>query len=265
VSTASARPVGLQLWSVRERCTHDFAGTLEAVAELGYAGVEHVDSLRYGGLTATEVRRRSDALGLAAAGLHVAIEVLEGDLDRVLDDSAALGAPYVVCAWLPPARRRGADDFHQLAGSLERIGHRCHAAGARCSTTTMTSSCARWTADGPRDHQLRHDARARRPRARRLLADRRGPRPRGRAAGGGGALAARAPQGPDRRAGGRLPGRRGARASHDRGGSRHARPAGILAAASTADWLLVEQDFSASDSLESARISLRNLERLQAS
>jgi len=33
-------PVALQLYSVREACSRDLPGTLEAVAEMGYEGVE---------------------------------------------------------------------------------------------------------------------------------------------------------------------------------------------------------------------------------
>jgi sugar phosphate isomerase/epimerase len=266
VSTTSARPVGLQLWSVRERCTHDFAGTLEAVAELGYAGVEHVDSLRYGGLTATEVRRRSDALGLAAAGVHVAIEVLEGDLDRVLDDSAVLGAPYVVCAWLPPARRRGADDFHELAGSLERIGHRCHAAGARLLYHHHDFELR--SLDGPTGLEIISSGTT--PDLVGLELDvywltvaGLDPVAAVRAAGDRSPLVhlKDLTDGP----GTGFPEGEGLAHRTTEVGAGTLDLPGILAAASAAEWLLVEQDFSASDSLESARISLRNLERLQAS
>ncbi len=127
----SAPPTGLQLWTVRTRCERDFAGTLEAVAALGYAGVEHVDSLRYGGLPVAEVRRRSDELGLAAAGLHVELEVLEDDLDRVLADCGELGTRFVVCSWTRAERRADEDAYRELARSLERIGGRCRDAGLR--------------------------------------------------------------------------------------------------------------------------------------
>ena len=125
------RPVGLQLWTVRDRCARDFAGTMEAVAALGYAGVEHVDSLRYGGLPVADVRRRCDALGLAAVGLHVELDVLEDELDRVLEDGAELGTERIVCSWTRAERRTGADAYRRMAASLERIGERSRAAGRR--------------------------------------------------------------------------------------------------------------------------------------
>ncbi len=49
-------PVALQLWTVREEARRDFPGTVRQAAALGYAGVEHVHSLGYGGLPARQVR-----------------------------------------------------------------------------------------------------------------------------------------------------------------------------------------------------------------
>ncbi len=48
-------PVALQLYTVREDAARDFVGTLEQVAEIGYAGVELAG---YGPLTPAELRAK---------------------------------------------------------------------------------------------------------------------------------------------------------------------------------------------------------------
>jgi sugar phosphate isomerase/epimerase len=97
------RKIGLQLYTVRETLKRDFAGTLRAIADIGYRGVEFAGEM--GGYGPRELRRLLDDLGLHPIGGHVGINDLERSLERVLEYYAALGAPYVGVAWLPPAYR----------------------------------------------------------------------------------------------------------------------------------------------------------------
>ena len=60
--------VGLMLYSVRSECAQDFEGTLRAVAEMGYEGVELFD---LHGQPALQVREWLDAFGLVPCGRHV--------------------------------------------------------------------------------------------------------------------------------------------------------------------------------------------------
>lgn len=260
------RPVGLQLWTVRERCAHDFVGTLAAVAEIGYAGVEHVDSLRFGGLTASDVRRRSDELGLAAVGLHVELDVLERDLERVLADAAELGSTSVACAWLPAERRVDAAAYRGVAASLERIGGRCHDAGRRLlyhhhdfelrPLDGVTGLEIIRAATSPALVGLELDVYW-------LTVAGLDPAEELRCAG------PRAPlvhlkdvaAEPDPR----FPRGEGLAHRNTEVGAGTLDLGAVLAAsAGTTDWYLVEQDFCASDPLESARVSLHNLAAAQA-
>jgi sugar phosphate isomerase/epimerase len=60
--------VALQLWSVREDCARDLEGTLGAVAEMGYDGVEFAG---YHGWSAGRLRDLLCDLGLGVAGPYV--------------------------------------------------------------------------------------------------------------------------------------------------------------------------------------------------
>jgi sugar phosphate isomerase/epimerase len=113
------------MYTLREQATADMAGTLRAVAELGYQAVELAS---FGGLSAAELRHELDGLGLRAVSAHVALDRLESQLGDALADMLALGTRYVVCPWLAP-ERRGAEDYHALAQSLNRIGSECQAQG----------------------------------------------------------------------------------------------------------------------------------------
>jgi len=111
-------PVAVQMYTLREQAAADMAGTLRAVAELGYQAVELAS---FGGLSAAELRHELDGLGLRAVSAHVALDRLENQLDDALADMRALGARYVVCPWLAPERRTP-EGYHALAQSLNRIG-----------------------------------------------------------------------------------------------------------------------------------------------
>ena len=61
--TVPLNAIGIQLYSVREQMALDFEGTLEAIAEIGYAKVEFAGLY---GRTAEQVRTTIDSLGLMA-------------------------------------------------------------------------------------------------------------------------------------------------------------------------------------------------------
>ncbi len=120
-------PIALQLYSVREDCQEDFPGTLQAVAEMGYEGVDFAGYYDY---DAPEIRKMLDDLGLKAAGCHTALDTLMGDeLKRTVEFNHILGNTYLIVPGLPENRRdskeawlRTADLFNEIAGALEPEG-----------------------------------------------------------------------------------------------------------------------------------------------
>lgn len=111
-------PVAVQLYTLREEMEHDFVGILGEVAKLGYKGVEFAG---YGGLSAPELRRVLNELGLEVAGSHIALAALETELDQVITYNLAIGNRNIVCAWLPEEYRQ---NYHQVAQKLTAIGGR---------------------------------------------------------------------------------------------------------------------------------------------
>jgi sugar phosphate isomerase/epimerase len=123
----SGIPVALQLYTVRDVTADDFAGTVKQVADMGYAGVEVAGDT--GGMSPAELKAFLGDLGLALAGSHIGLDLLEGDLQKVIDDNLALGNPWIVCPWMPEDRRADGAGWRKAAETLTEIGAKVKAAG----------------------------------------------------------------------------------------------------------------------------------------
>lgn len=93
-----SKPIGLQLYTVRTALAEDFVGTIEHVAEIGYAAVE---TAGFPGTTAREAAGLFKQLGLQVAGAHSPLP-LGDNQNEVLENLDALGTKYLVCAHMPP-------------------------------------------------------------------------------------------------------------------------------------------------------------------
>ena len=139
------RPIGLQLYTVREAVEKDLVGTLRAIAAIGYREVELAG---IPGKSATELRKLLDDLGLAAPSMHASMADLQDGLQERIDYAKALGTEYLVCAfpWTADARFRTnpghavvslasgitLDDWKWNAEQLNKIGAAAKQAGLRC-------------------------------------------------------------------------------------------------------------------------------------
>lgn len=118
--------LGLMLYTLRAECARDFEGTLRAVREIGYEGVELFD---LHGHDPHDVRALVDELGLAVCGRHAGLEAIESDLDGLADELRAVGSDRLVLAWIsPPAT---ADEADAVAARIAAIARRARDAGLR--------------------------------------------------------------------------------------------------------------------------------------
>jgi sugar phosphate isomerase/epimerase len=83
--------IGLQLFTVRDKFPSDYAGTLEAVARIGYKQVQ--PTMNYGGKSPAEVKAILDKNGLTAPATHVS-PPNGADFEKTLDDYALMGHKY---------------------------------------------------------------------------------------------------------------------------------------------------------------------------
>lgn len=123
----SDTPIALQLWSVREECSRDLPGTLEALAQMGYEGVEFAG---YYGYTAQELLDMLGDAGLKVAGSHLSIDHFLGDkLDETLAFERALGNCYLVVPALPEKYRGSVEAWRETARLFAEIAQKVEAAG----------------------------------------------------------------------------------------------------------------------------------------
>ena len=115
-------PVAVQLYSVREDCAKDLEGTLKAIAEMGYEGVEFAG---YHGRSAEELRKMLDNLGLKVAGTHTGIDTLRGDeLKRTIEFNQILGNKFLIIPWIGEEWRRTKDDWLRFADFLNELAEK---------------------------------------------------------------------------------------------------------------------------------------------
>lgn len=118
-------PMALQLYTLRDAASKDFAGTLKRVSETGYSGVEFAG---YGDMEAKDLKKLLEDLNLSPAGSHVGIETLTTDLKKVIDYNLEIGNGFIVCPW----QKYGAkSDFISFAKVLNDIGKKCHENGLK--------------------------------------------------------------------------------------------------------------------------------------
>lgn len=119
-------PVAVQLYTLRDETAKDFVGTVNKVAEMGYAGVEFAG---YGGLSPAELKNLLDGCGLRAAGSHASIDRLNTGLDQEIEYAHAIGLKHLVVPWTPAEWRNTADDCKRFAEWLNETGAKTQAAG----------------------------------------------------------------------------------------------------------------------------------------
>jgi sugar phosphate isomerase/epimerase len=110
-----ARPISIQLYTLREHTAADMRGVLERVASIGYAGVEPAG---YGDLSPGDFTMLVNDLGMRVSSTHVQGRVDGDDLDRLADEAASIGAPYMILPFLPPEKFTEAESVQRLAARL---------------------------------------------------------------------------------------------------------------------------------------------------
>ncbi|OQA45502.1 MAG: Inosose dehydratase [Chloroflexi bacterium ADurb.Bin325] len=142
-------PVGLQLYSIREDCARDLPRTLEAVAQMGYAGVEFAGYYGYG---AKELRGLLDGVGLKCCGTHIGLNTLLGDeLPRTVEFNQVLGNEYLIVPGLEEARRSSRAAWLDTAQIFDEIAERLQPFGMR------TGYHNHWVEFQPMDGELPWD------------------------------------------------------------------------------------------------------------
>lgn len=101
---ATRRPIGLQLYTLREIFAKDPVKTLEQVAAIGYREVEFGGG-GYDAMDPAMLRKTLDRLGLKSPSIHVGYDALLNQLDRQVTLAKALSADTVILPYMAEAHR----------------------------------------------------------------------------------------------------------------------------------------------------------------
>ena len=122
--------ISIQLWSVKDDVKADFVGTLQALANMGFDGVEFAGDFGPYQHNPTALKANLAELGLAVSGAHVGFDALRGDnLVATALFHQQLGTPYVIVPW--DDRAFAAETVDLVAQELTAIAERLAPYGLR--------------------------------------------------------------------------------------------------------------------------------------
>ena len=121
------KPIGVQLYTVRDQLTNDRDGVLRRIAEIGYRAVEPYDPTD----DPSGFRRVVDDLGLTVAATH-AIALLKREPAEVFDAVATIGTDLVIVpAGIPHEDFTTRDGVARAADLLNGLAQQAAAHGLR--------------------------------------------------------------------------------------------------------------------------------------
>ena len=121
-----ALPVAIQLYSLRADAGKDFRGTLEAVKQMGYDGVEFAGLF---GNAPADVKAMCEEIGLNPISAHVPLADLIADPEKVLADYKTVGCEYVVVPYLDAKYRESKEVFEGAIAQIASIGEAAEKVG----------------------------------------------------------------------------------------------------------------------------------------
>lgn len=141
IFTASNKKyIGTQLYTVRALMAKDPIGTLAQVAKIGYKTVEgatYTGAELFYGMPPAQFKMVLDDNGLEMPSGHYALGeampaakgTISNDWEKAVDDAAAVGLKYMVCAYLADSERGTLDHYALSAEKLNAAGAIAQKAG----------------------------------------------------------------------------------------------------------------------------------------
>jgi sugar phosphate isomerase/epimerase len=128
---AKSIPTGLELYSVREELKKDPEGTVRAVAQMGYQGVEfYAPYFEWPEAQAKQMRKLLDDLGIRCFSTHNESSYLSAEkIGRARDMNLILGSKYIVMASSDP--KPGLDGWKAVADELNAAADQLESSGLK--------------------------------------------------------------------------------------------------------------------------------------
>jgi len=130
---SNRRQIGTQLYTVRNLMAKDPIGTLEKISKIGYKTVEgatYTGSELFYGMPPEQFKMVLSDNGLEMISGHYLLGAampntkgtMVNDWQKAVDDAAAIGLKYMVCAHLSNTERGNLDGYQQTAEKLSTAG-----------------------------------------------------------------------------------------------------------------------------------------------
>lgn len=123
----SVKPLGIQLYTVRDALKEDYEGTLVQLYHMGYREVE--SGRDHDKPNPKEMRAALDQAGLTSPSYHVDWSSLGADWPKVIEDNKIVGRRYLVNPWIDEEVRDNPDGWKHAAEILNRAGETAKQAG----------------------------------------------------------------------------------------------------------------------------------------
>jgi len=120
--------IGFQLYTARELMAADAAGTLDAIAAIGYDEVEFAGYFDH---SPAAIRSFLGSAGLTAPSAHVQLDDMRLRAEAVIAAAQTIGHDYLVLGWLAPPERETLDQYRAHAALCNRFAEQCREAGIR--------------------------------------------------------------------------------------------------------------------------------------
>ena len=123
--------ISVQLWSVREDLAKDFRGTVTALADMGFEGLEFAGEFGEFSDDPEGLRAYLKSLGMVASGAHVGFGQLEDEAgaNKVLDFYQKLGVPMLIVGW--DDRAFSLDTVGKTIADINRLSRLSEAVGIK--------------------------------------------------------------------------------------------------------------------------------------
>jgi sugar phosphate isomerase/epimerase len=135
------KEIGVQLWSVRDAMPEDPAGTLQALADMGYTFVEAAgySNGKFYGMEPQAFRELVESTGMVFLGSHSGHAVPDDEnredvmdwWEECIQAHAAAGVKYIVQPWMSSRAFESIEGLQAYCDYFNEVGEKCNQHGIR--------------------------------------------------------------------------------------------------------------------------------------